>query len=104
MNRVPDEPHDVCYPRTKPDRRSNMKIKQLEDRRTILTHNGEPMLVTLGLRESTTASGRIKAMLVVEIQVDGNEAFLPLPFAAPVINTAEGPPSGFTPEFRLEMN
>ncbi|MBO0767001.1 MAG: hypothetical protein J2P50_20745 [Hyphomicrobiaceae bacterium] len=82
-----------------------MNIKHLEvGPRTILTDDGEPMLVKLALRPSRSAPGRIKAVMAVPIEDDnGNEGFMVLPFAEPIM-ALDGEPTGFTPEFRLEMN
>lgn len=83
-----------------------MNIKHLEvGPRTILTDNGQPMLVQLAMRESETAPGRIKAILALPIHDDeGTEGLMPMPFAVPVMAPEGKKPRGFTPEFRLEMN
>lgn len=83
-----------------------MKVQKMENGRTMLTLEGEPLLVKLALRESTTSPTRIKACLFL----DATPTAVPLPFAQAVIGTGkrsngkDKTPNGWTPEFRLEMN
>jgi hypothetical protein len=73
--------------------------------RTIFTDHGEPVLVSLAMRPATTAPGRVKAILCVPtLDEDGTEGIAPLPFAQPIMAPDGKQPTGFTPEFRLEMN
>lgn len=91
------------------DQPENTKVA---DGRTMMTLNGQPVLVGIATREATTAPGgtRLKAALVIPV-IDGDggvEGVAPLPFAQatmPVLVKGKiRAPRGFTPEFRLEMN
>jgi hypothetical protein len=83
-----------------------MNIKHLEvGPRTILTDDGEPVLVQLAMRESTTAPSRIKAVLALPTtNDDGSEGIMPMPFAQAVMAEPGKKARGFAVEFRLEMN
>lgn len=89
-----------------------MHVKELADGRSIMIDDeGEPVLVTIGLRPSTTAPARIKAVLGILTEGDDGETdMVPLPFAQAIIGVGETntgrarKPNGWTPEFRLEMN
>lgn len=83
-----------------------MQLKNLEvGPRTILTDNGRPLLLQLALRESTTAPGRVKAMLAVAVQDNnGTDGLLPMPFAQATIAAKGSKPSGFNTEWRIELN
>lgn len=72
--------------------------------RSILTVNGEPVLVGLVMRPSTTAPSRVKAALVIPVEQGGKQGVAPLPFAQAVVAEKGKRPRGWTPEFRLEMN
>lgn len=72
---------------------------------TILLDGGEPVQVGLVMRQSTTSPTRIKAILAATVEDDeGNMGLVPMPFAQAVMAAPDRMPSGFTPEFRLEMN
>jgi len=83
-----------------------MKIENLEvGHGTILLTDGEPIQVALAMRPSTTSPTRIKAVLAATVEDDeGNMGLMPMPFAQAVMAGPNAMPSGWTPEFRLEMN
>jgi len=79
-----------------------IKIRKLSNGRSVLidADSRKPRLVKLWTREATSAPARLKAMLsipLIDTSTDA-DAVLPMPFAAAHVG------SGFTAEFRLEMN
>lgn len=82
----------------------NVQNKQIGPR-TLMTIDGEPVPVSLVMRQSSTAPSRIKCILAITVEAeDGEMGIAPLPFAVPVVTVDGKKPRGFTPEFRLEMN
>jgi hypothetical protein len=94
-------------------------MKKVGDKRTILTDaNGQPVCVTLAMREASSAptGTRIKATLAIAVDDSGHPQTIDadadeqvkgvaLPFAHAVACGCEDKaPHGYTPEFRLEMN
>lgn len=74
---------------------------QVEGRTIVMNDDSTPALVKVEIRQATTSPTRLKAVL----DIDG----LAMPFAVPVLPSVlpDGTklvPSGYTPEFRLEMN
>lgn len=94
-----------------------MTVRKLPDGRSILIHDGKPALVSIGLRPSSTAPGRLKATLAVLLDADKHVVtasregvadavqHLTMPFATPSVPVGALPVvAGYTPDFRLEMN
>lgn len=80
-------------------------VRKFEDGRTMLTMDGQPMLVGMVLREATSAHARYKAALVLPVKDESGDGIVPLPFAVPTMGGPAGRKlRGFTPEWRLEMN
>lgn len=99
---------------TKPQM-DDMKVNQMSDGRSMLMANGMPVLIELHMRPASSApeGTRIKCALVANTMNGDDEQVVPLPYAVPVMpnemKAGEGGykpvrPSGFTPEFRYEMN
>jgi hypothetical protein len=82
--------------------------RKIEDRGSILTVDGEPAVLGLLLRPSTTSPTRLKAVFALPVRREDEEGepvldIVPMPFATPQLAT-EGEPNGMAVEFRLEMN
>lgn len=77
-----------------------MEAVKLDDGRTMLQADGQPVLVGVVLRESRTAPGRIKGMFVAQ---DGDKAAA-MPLTQPTVCGCDKEPHGYGIEFRLENN
>lgn len=82
----------------------DVKNKQIGPR-TMMTIDGEPVPVSLVMRQSSTAPSRIKCVLAITVEAeDGEMGIAPMPYAVPVVTTDGKKPRGFTPEWRIELN
>jgi hypothetical protein len=93
----------------------SLKVKKLDEERSILVLGGKPALIEIVTREASSAPDgtRLKASLTAKYSDDDGDHEVLLPFAVPVlggmsiktpVGVMELPPSGFTPEWRMEMN
>lgn len=86
-----------------------MEPKEIVEGRSILLHEGLPVLVNLHTRPASSApeGTRLKAAFTVNYTdpESGEEHLLPLPVAqATMCGCEDRDPHGWTPEFRLESN
>jgi hypothetical protein len=81
-----------------------MKVIDMDAGRTMLLNDGVPVLVSLAMRDASSAPARVKAALVIPVMTPEGAGAVPLPFAEAVLAFGGDLPHGWTPEWRLEMN